>query len=410
MVWLTVPRRFGDLLSFRSSHVYFGLVMLCSSALNNLFVTYYLDYFLNVIALDKSAFYFGQVVFMTWNAINDPLFGWLSDRVSLGTSDIMSRRLLMIRYGGYLWCFAFFLVWSAPLGVVVSWWASCLHFSFVLCFYDSMLTLVEVNHSALLADISSSGAERAKMNAYSAVCAGIGSLSSFFGHWWWSRTDLGWFRLMAFVVSVFCAFVFHISCNGLARGNAFKRVLYPRAMGTSCSGCGPGGAPGVLPQEQVADKQGRSVSGFLRQLLEQRNFWIFQMVYFIQAFDCTFEKNHFSIFLDSLAGEVYSSWFLGCVITASFIIPWVVAVVLTPVIQQYGVYSVVQSILLSRVLFCVFGFVVKPGEVGGSGVGYFATWFLLINRVMSESVCRICPLIISTLVDEDKYLHGRRVR
>ena len=55
----------------------------------------------------------------------------------------------------------------------------------VQCFYDGMLSYVEVNHHALLADLSTDGQERAKFNMYSGVGAVIGSMSSIFTQLTW---------------------------------------------------------------------------------------------------------------------------------------------------------------------------------------------------------------------------------
>ena len=44
--------------------VAFGATMFSSSALNNLFVTYYITYFTSVACLSPAAFYIGQTVFM----------------------------------------------------------------------------------------------------------------------------------------------------------------------------------------------------------------------------------------------------------------------------------------------------------------------------------------------------------
>ncbi len=42
----------------------FGATMLASSAMNNLFVTYYIVFFTNVVGLSSRSFYLGQFVFM----------------------------------------------------------------------------------------------------------------------------------------------------------------------------------------------------------------------------------------------------------------------------------------------------------------------------------------------------------
>ena len=49
----------------------FGAVMLASSALNNLFVTYHLDFYLTVVRISPWYFYLGHGIFMVWNACND---------------------------------------------------------------------------------------------------------------------------------------------------------------------------------------------------------------------------------------------------------------------------------------------------------------------------------------------------
>ena len=173
-------------------YVAFGTTMLASAALHNIFATYYLDFFLSVVRVNHVAFYAAQLVFMVWNAANDVVFGWLSDRLAPRRPDGRRDRLPIIRFGGALWCVAFCMVWlpwgdatdvslssgggampaAAPLP---SPWLAAAHFAFVLCFYDAMLTLVEVNHSALLADLTFDSNERAKYNMYSAFCAALGA-------------------------------------------------------------------------------------------------------------------------------------------------------------------------------------------------------------------------------------------
>ena len=60
-----------------------------------------------------------------------------------------------------------------------------IHFVFMLCMYDGLLTYVEVNHSALLADITSDQAIRTSLLQWSAVCATLGSLSSLLARAYW---------------------------------------------------------------------------------------------------------------------------------------------------------------------------------------------------------------------------------
>jgi Na+/melibiose symporter-like transporter len=82
-------------------------VMLASSALNCIFVTYYVEFFMRVSHLSSRAFFLSQLFYMIWNMCNDPLFGWLSD----SKSSSGSRRISAIFYGGPMWALSFALIW-----------------------------------------------------------------------------------------------------------------------------------------------------------------------------------------------------------------------------------------------------------------------------------------------------------
>lgn len=91
-----------------------------------------------------------------WNAVNDVVFGWLSDHCCTRRT----RRPDSIRWGGWVWVSAFVLMWlpippSPAPGVdwSIEELSASLYFLLVLCVYDGGLTFVEVNHSALLAEV-----------------------------------------------------------------------------------------------------------------------------------------------------------------------------------------------------------------------------------------------------------------
>ena len=138
--------------------------------MNNVFVTYYLELFLHS-GITPMWFYCGQTVFMLWNAVNDPLFGWLSDNY-LPLAAAKGRRTTAIKYGGALWAVAFLLVWFPP--AADKQWLLGLHFTLSLCFYDGMLSYVEVNHNALLAEMTVSEGVRAKVGGVVANARGGG--------------------------------------------------------------------------------------------------------------------------------------------------------------------------------------------------------------------------------------------
>jgi hypothetical protein len=98
--------------------VAFGGVMLASSALNNLFLTYHLNLFITVVHLQPSHFYVAQLIFMVWNASNDVIFGWFSDNLPVAWGSRRSR-LPVIRIGGALWALVFLFAWFPWAGLKV---------------------------------------------------------------------------------------------------------------------------------------------------------------------------------------------------------------------------------------------------------------------------------------------------
>ena len=100
------------------------------------------------------------MVFLIWNSINDPLFGWLSDRRLLSTDqsqkyhkdntqsfDVIMTRLNNLSKMAPLFAISFFLFW-------IPWLPPAIQFASCLCLYDGFLTCVDLQHTALLADLA----------------------------------------------------------------------------------------------------------------------------------------------------------------------------------------------------------------------------------------------------------------
>jgi hypothetical protein len=478
-----------------------------------------------------------------WNAINDPLFGWLSDISGV-------KRTSAIRWGGLLWCASFLLVWwpwggaadpssssslSAPTSSTsLSAVLSGVHFALSLCLYDGALTYVELNHSALLTEMTTDPVLRARANAWAAVAAALGTCTSFAAHATWDGGDLTSFRAFAVLLAVACAVIFELSARGLEGGRGLEEgrrhrdgkeeeragaveavdagaeegpALLPVSAaaaarrrrqllgggseegaaegekeggglsllaaqasspdatheGTSaaaCAGVGAdcissakltGGAAGPatsllldaaglsaatsastgappLPQSSSSSPHAHTpYSVFLSQILRQRNFIVVAAVFTLQVFDCTFEKNFFAPFATFLArssggggggagggagagGEAADldsaipHTLLGAVISLSFVLPHAVTLLATPFIATHGLAAVVGGLFWGRLGLLLAALV--AGRVNPAAI----LLFMLANRVSSEAVCRLSPLVAADIVDEDAHLNRRRGR
>lgn len=146
----------------------YGATSFSAVALCGVFNLFTVDIFATVYKIEERYFTVIQLLFLVWNAINDPLFGWYFDSRPAG-----SRRIPLILYGGPVWCLAFMLPWfqwgSSP-GLVG------LHFFVSLFLFDGLYTFVVLAHCALMADIASSEVERTRLNTVSAVMSLFGAL------------------------------------------------------------------------------------------------------------------------------------------------------------------------------------------------------------------------------------------
>ncbi|XP_039565184.1 transmembrane protein 180 isoform X2 [Passer montanus] len=115
--------------------VIYGSLSLFVSILHNVFLLYYVDTFVSVYKIDKLSFWIGETVFLIWNSLNDPLFGWLSDRVFLSTQqagaeisspEVVLKRLRALSHNGPLFAISFLAFW-------VSWAHPGLQFLLCLC-------------------------------------------------------------------------------------------------------------------------------------------------------------------------------------------------------------------------------------------------------------------------------------
>lgn len=173
----------------RQVGLHYGAMALYTAILHNLFLLYHIEMFVSVFKIDKLSFYIGEIVFLVWNSCNDPLFGWISDRKFLhraeetDQSQVIITRLRALLFNGPLFAVSFLLFW-------VSWTFPSLQFVICLCAYDGFLTMIDLHHTALLADLSVSTTVRTDLNMYCSIFSALGSLSVFLSYAVWSHDSL----------------------------------------------------------------------------------------------------------------------------------------------------------------------------------------------------------------------------
>ena len=82
-----------------------------------------------------------------------------------------------------------------------------------LCLYDGFLTMVDLHHQALLADMAITSADRAKLNSYCSICSALGSASVFISYAVWNKTWLLPFRWLCLTAASAVIVGFFICCS-----------------------------------------------------------------------------------------------------------------------------------------------------------------------------------------------------
>lgn len=132
-----------------------------NSAIQFFLMKFYTDGALILPALAGSALLIGKI----WDAVNDPLMGWLSDR----THSRYGKRRVFMLYGAIPLGLSIALLWFVPPGMSSLWMFMWISLSFI--FFDSMWTLTNVPYYALTSELTEDYDERSSLTAYRMVMA-----------------------------------------------------------------------------------------------------------------------------------------------------------------------------------------------------------------------------------------------
>lgn len=95
-------------------------------------------YFTSFRGMDANLAAIVWIIFGIWNAVNDPLFGFISDRTKSG----LGRRIPYIRYGAPIIGLAFVLCWVNFGGVHASQTVMFIQMTLLLFLFDSLYTAI----------------------------------------------------------------------------------------------------------------------------------------------------------------------------------------------------------------------------------------------------------------------------
>ncbi|XP_014785056.1 transmembrane protein 180 [Octopus bimaculoides] len=354
----------------------YALTSFAFSFLNSIFQFYYVKIFLNIYHIEESWFHIAQVVFMIWNAINDPLFAYIQDMS--GYSFVRSRRETILYAAPFL-SLAFLIPWFPwSFGT----WLTGIHLIMSLCLYDTAFTYIGLAHCCLSTEMSHVHKDRLQLIQFAELACLFGGTSVFFCEYFTqSLKNFANFQILCFIIAC-------ISCLCMRYTGKNAYTEYDIASSDNCCG--------------ESKKSSESITIILRQLFTNRNFITFVLVNFFQVFHKTFISNFMAIFIDQLLPDTTISTFTRSTYYGAInLLPQILVILCAPLVAKVGYYYVTLGNYIFKILFGVLMCLVGPS---------YPLLFLMFLLADSSYTCATYSLInmpLSDVADENAATYKR---
>ncbi|XP_069558877.1 transmembrane protein 180-like [Brachyistius frenatus] len=365
----------------------YAMTTLGSGMINNIFSFYYVKLFLNKYKISEGAFHQSQVVYMVWNAVNDPLFGYLQDNSRV---PCCSHRRLSILYGAPLYSLAFLLAWFPWRSYEPGDWLSGLHLTVALCAFDGMLTFVLLAQCALFAEISSHHQSRLRLIKYNQVASLVGSSSILFcGVLSRNMEDFSAFQAFTVLIAV-------VSCGCMIYTGLHSESRFDHKGSESDT---PGSA------DQTSHQSGFSFS-MLRtltwQILTNRDFQLFVLMNFCQVFMLAFFNNFTMIFAEHLIPpNVLPSMAKSIMYGAGFICPQLLVLSCQSLLLGVGYHRIILFTFYIEAAMAAVMLALGPQH------SYILAFFLTANMVVIQAAFSLFGLPLADIIDTDLQKYKR---
>jgi GPH family glycoside/pentoside/hexuronide:cation symporter len=150
-----------------------GVAALGTSLISGIYAALLPIFYQDYLGLQARWIATASLVYAIWNAVNDPLFGYVTD----STRSKRGRRIPYMRYTAPFLALTFILVWFAPPALDkqgLFWWMLV-----TMLLYDTCYTIVGLTYSALLPGITVSDAERNGLQISSSLFGLLGTILGF---------------------------------------------------------------------------------------------------------------------------------------------------------------------------------------------------------------------------------------
>lgn len=152
----------------------FGMGSFAQWFINSAFNIWVFTYYFTVVGLDVRWYMLAAVLWTIWNAFNDPLIGYLSDR----TNTKFGRRKPFIMLGSIPIIIVYIIIWLPPLPAGGNEIFTFLYLLLMLILYDTFYTMVALPYDSLFPELYTSVKERSQVNSIRQILAVVGLLAA----------------------------------------------------------------------------------------------------------------------------------------------------------------------------------------------------------------------------------------
>ncbi len=136
------------------------------------FGSWLMFFYIDTLHFNAGAIGVSMVIYAVWNAVNDPLMGYISDR----TRSRWGRRIPYVLFGTIPLMVAFFLVFSPPMDLLQSSFSQILYFTLSICIYDTFFTTVLLNWTSVVPEMYPQERDRNRLLGISQVFGIVGAM------------------------------------------------------------------------------------------------------------------------------------------------------------------------------------------------------------------------------------------
>ncbi|XP_041364885.1 transmembrane protein 180-like [Gigantopelta aegis] len=366
----------------RSSMFAYCATSLGFTLLSGTFSFYYVKVFLNEYHIDEKWFHFAQLLYLVWNAINDPLFAYCQDTQQ---SKFTRTRRHIILYTAPLFSLSYLLAWFPwqSQGIVTG-----LHLIVALCLYDTMFTFIGLAMCCLFTEIAISQRDRVLLTRYSHIVSLPGSFSvticEFFSD---SLKNFQGFQITTVIIAI-------LACALMLWTGMYAHTHYDIQQMATKESC-------VQVKHQKAHS---SILKLTWNILSNQNFLAFVITNFCQEFHRAFLSSFMAIICDQLVAESevplhIRSVFYGSLHVVSSL---VVIFVSTTLVRKFGYFTVIRSNFIWKIVSSLSIYYI------GRRHPWILMVYFLVESAYVNSTFSLFNMPLSDVADADMLKHNRQ--